>query len=211
MQTPILLGHPWLAFDGILAHLINREMRGQDYYTLPSKEVVSQRFLYHGQVMPLAQTNDVFHASVAQFDYTKAGITTVYKRFDEPHCHLINTQKRKVSIASGIYKAYAMKFPYVPARTVTFYIRGVVHEVLRLISFLPGLGKKTAYGWGQFKSVTVEETAQDYSLVKEGTAMRPLPCYLGFDSDEKMMLNYKSPYWNRNEAKPCVPPGAQVL
>ena len=56
MQTPIMLGSPWLMFDGIIAHLLNRELRGQDYYTLPSKEPVPQRNLYRGRVMPLAQS-----------------------------------------------------------------------------------------------------------------------------------------------------------
>jgi CRISPR type IV-associated protein Csf3 len=104
-----------------------------------------------------------------------------------------------------------MKLPYISAHTATFYIRGNIQETLRLLNYLPGLGKKVAYGYGAIKSVSVEETEADFSLIKDGVAMRPLPCYLGFDSDEKMVLNYKSPYWNRNEAKPCVPPGAKVL
>jgi hypothetical protein len=211
MQTPILLGHPWLAFDGIIAHLINRELRGQDYYTLPSKEVVSQTFLYHGSVMPLVQTRDVFHASVAWLDCNEAHVTTLYKRFAEQYAHNLKTDKKEIDISRGHFKAYAMKLPYISAHTATFYARGNIQETLRLLSYLPGLGKKVAYGYGAIKSVSVEETEADYSLIKDGVAMRPLPCYLGFDSDEKMILNYKSPYWNRNEAKLCVPPGAKVL
>ncbi len=210
MQTPILLGHPWLAFDGIIAHLINRELRGQDYYVLPSKEPVSQTFLYHGSVMPLAQTRDVFHASVAWLDQNEAHVTTLYKRFAENYCYNLKTTKKEIDISRGHFKAYAMHFPYISARTATFYARGNIQETLRLLSYLPGLGKKVAYGYGAIKSVSVEETQADYSLIKDGVAMRPLPCYLGFDSDEKMVLNYKSPYWNKNEAKPCVPPGAKV-
>ena len=209
MQTPIMLGHPWLAFDGILAHLINRELRGESYYTLPSKEVVSQTFLYRGSVMPLARSRDVFHGSVAQFDTTVVSATTIYKRFAEPYCHLIKTKKKYVNVASGLYKAYAMKMPYVPARTATFYVRGDLHEILRLLSYLPGLGKKVAYGWGMIKSVSVEETDENYSLIKDGKAMRPLPEWLA-DSNEKMMLAYKSPYWDKRNVAACVPPGAKV-
>lgn len=209
MQTPILLGHPWLALDGILAHLINRELRGQDYYTLPSKEPLQQMHWYKGALMPLAQTRDVFHASVAWLDVNEASTATIYKRFPEQQCHLIDTSRKMVDIARGHFKAYAMRLPYVPARTATFYARGNLAETLRLLSFLPGLGKKVAYGYGLFKGVSVEETEADCSLVKDGVAMRPLPLAL-FRSSEQMMLAYKPPYWNRACAAPCAPPGSKV-
>ena len=210
MQTPIMLGHPWIALDGILAHLINRELRGQDYYTLPSKEPISQNFLYKGALMPLAQTKDVFHGSVAWLDCNEASTATIYKRFAEQQSHTIQTRTKAIDIARGHFKAYAMRLPYIPARTATFYVRGNLKEVLRLLSYLPGLGKKVAYGYGMIKAVAVEETEADFSLVKDGVAMRPLPCSLGFDSDEKMVLAYKSPYWDKRNVTACVPPGARI-
>jgi len=212
MQTPIMLGSPWLMFDGIIAHLLNRELRGQDYYTLPSKEPVPQRFLYRGRVMPLAQLRDVFRASVAWFDVPteKAGVATIYKRFHEADCHEIATQTKKVQVGRGHFRAYMMRLPYLPATKATFYVNGDVQEVLRLINYLPGLGKKTAYGYGMIRSVNVEETPEDYSLVKDGVAMRPLPCSLGYDSDERMMLAFKAPYWDKRNVAACVPPGARL-
>ncbi len=205
-----MLGHPWLALDGILAHLISRELRGEDYYVLPSKEPVPRRAWYTGSVMPLAQTRDLFHASVAWFDRSEASAATIYKRFDESRSHLIQTEKQRIDVGRGLYRAYAMRMPYLPAVTAKFYVRGDIKEVLRLVSFLPGLGKKVAYGYGMFRSVSVEETEQDYSLVKDGVAMRPLPCHMGFDSGEKMMLAYKMPYWDKRNVAPCVPPGAKL-
>jgi CRISPR type IV-associated protein Csf3 len=215
MQTPIMLAHPWLALDGILAHLINREVRGEDYYTLPSKEPVS---VSHGarNLMPLLKTVDLahylhfYHASVAQLEPSEASAATIYKRFDESRSHLIQTEKKKIDVSRGLFRAYAMRMAYVPARTATFYGYGFVMEVLRLISHLPGLGKKVAYGYGMFRSVSVEETAEDYSFVKDGVAMRPLPSVL-FRSDENMMLAFKPPYWDKTNVRSCVPPGAKVL
>lgn len=205
-----MLGHPWLACDGIVAHLINREQRGQDYYTLLSKEPVSFTRFYRGAVMPFAQTRDVFHASVAWLDCNEASTATVYKRFSEQQSHLIKTDRKTIDVSRGHFRAYAMVLPYVPARTATFYARGNLKETLRLLSFLPGLGKKVAYGYGMIKSVSVEETAEDYSLVKDGVAMRPLPLDLGFKSSELMMLAYRPPYWDKRLVRPCVPPGARV-
>lgn len=87
---------------------------------------------------------------------------------------------------------------------------GDVKEVLRLIQYLPGLGKKVAYGYGSIKSVSVEELKEDYSLVKDGVAMRPLPCKLGFCSDVVMRLAWRSPYWDKRNIIKCVPPGEKV-
>jgi len=159
--------------------------------------------------MPLAQTWDVFHASVAWFDCQEASTTTIYKRFCESQAHLLVTDRRKIDVSRGLYRAYAMRMPYVPARTATFYVRGNLTETLRLLSFLPGLGKKVAYGYGMYQSVSVEETDGDYSLVKDGLAMRPLPATM-FHSSELMMLAYKPPYWDKRNVAPCLPPGARV-
>jgi hypothetical protein len=209
MQTPIMLGHPWLALDGILAHLVNRELRGEDYYVLPSKEPISPTRWYSGALLPLAQTRDVFHGSVAWLDCSEASVATIYKRFAEQQCHIIATDRRAIDIARGHFKAYAMRLPYVPARTATFFARGNLHETLRLLGYLPGLGKKVAYGYGMIKSVSVDETPEDWSLVKDGVAMRPLPEFLA-DSSEKMMLAYKMPYWDKRNVAPCVPPGSNI-
>ena len=72
-----------------------------------------------------------------------------------------------------------MRLPYLPATSATFYVNGDVGEVLRLVQYLPGLGKKTAYGYGMIRSVSVEETPEDWSLVKDGVAMRAVALQLG--------------------------------
>jgi hypothetical protein len=212
MQTPIMLAHPWLAFDGIIAHLLNREIRGQDYYTLPSKEPVDS--VQGVNCMPIRKTvcygrGDILHASVAQLDVSEANVATIYKRFDESHCHLIDTSVKKLQIGRGHYRAYMMRIPYLPARKITFYVNGDVQEILRLIQYLPGLGKKVGYGYGMIRSVSAEETPEDYSLVKDGVAMRPLPCWF-HDGEERMMLAWKPPYWDKRNICACVPPGAKL-
>ena len=218
LQSPIVLGSPWLMFDGIISHLIFREQLGQDYYTLPSKEPVTihdkqlLKPLKRSRTYGASDNGDLIHASVAQFDVdiTDASTVTVYKRFDDSHCHEIATETRKINIGAGHYRAYMMRLPYLPAKTATFYCCGDMAEVIRLIGYLPGLGKKTAYGYGMIRSVSVEKTAEDYSLVKDGVAMRPLPCSFGYKSDDVMMLAWKAPYWDKRNVTACVPPGAKV-
>jgi len=213
MQTPLCLGHPWVNGEGLIDYLMFRETLGEDYYNLPTNQIITPINLPES---PLKKTKinglSVAHCSVAQFDVCleQAGTVMVYKRFDESTCHKIDTTVRKINIGSGQFKAYAMRLPYLPATKVTFYCCGDMDEVARLVGFLAGLGKKTAIGYGAIKSFSVEETDIDYSLYKDFKAMRPLPCAMGFDSAEKMVLAYKTPYWAKENHVPCVPPGAML-
>ena len=208
MQTPVMLAHPWLSFDGLIAHLMVRERLGLNYYLLPSKEPVDLSHIT--DKLPFKHTDGLPHASVAQLDTDVVNTATIYKRFDEANCHKIDTSMRKIQIDRGHYRAYMMRLPYLPAQKIAFYGNGDVKEVLRLIQYLPGLGKKVAYGYGSIKSVSVEELKEDYSLVKDGVAMRPLPCKLGFCSDVVMRLAWRSPYWDKRNITECVPPGEKV-
>lgn len=208
MQTPVMLAHPWLSLDGLITHLMVRENLGLNYYLLPSKEPVNLSHITKN--LPFKNTEGLPHASVAQLDTSTVNTATIYKRFDEQSCHKIDTSIRKIQIDRGHYRAYMMKLPYVPANTATFYGNGCLSEVLRLIQYLPGLGKKVAYGYGAIKSLSAEETKEDYSLVKNAVAMRPLPCKLGYSSDVVMRLAWRSPYWDKRNVTECVPPGAKL-
>lgn len=208
MQTPIMLAHPWLHLDGILSHLLNRENRGLDYWNLPSKEPIEPAFPIRR--MPLKSTRDVFHASVSFFDTDITGATTLYKRFYEQQSHIVETKKSKVDLMRGVFRMYMMRMPIIPAQQITFYACGDLKEVLRLIEYLPAIGKKTACGFGAIKSISVEETPEDYSLVKDGKAMRPIPIEMCKYASEVMMLAYRPPYWDKRLVKPCAPPGAEV-
>jgi hypothetical protein len=211
MQTPLCLGHPWINGEGLIDYLIFRETLGDNYYNLPTNQIITPKGLPESPLKKSCYNGiSVAHCSVAQFDIglEQAGTVTVYKRFDESTCHKIDTTTRKINIGSGQFKAYAMKLPYLPATKVEFYCCGDMEEITRLIGYLTGLGKKTVIGFGAIKSVSVEEIATDYSLYKDFKAMRPLPCAMGFDSTDKMVLAYKTPYWAKENHVSCVPPGA---
>jgi CRISPR type IV-associated protein Csf3 len=211
MQSPkIVLGSPWLSFDGIIAYLLVRERLGQDYWTLPSKQPIDvSPYL---QNPPIKRTGELWHASVAQFPpEAKVGVTKFYKRFDERNCHIIQTTIKKLQIDRGHYRAYMMNIAHVTTSKVWFYVNGNIEEVYRLISNLAGLGKKVVDGCGWFHSVSVEKMDKDYSLSKDGLAMRPLPCKFGYKSDVVMRLAWRSPYWDKCNVAVCVPPGEAVF
>ena len=82
----------------------------------------------------------------------------------------------------------------------------------KLLKCVPGLGKDRSRGFGMIKSVSVESCKEDYSLMRDSSFMRPIPCK---EVDglpmHSMMLTYFPPYWSRKEAVMCVFPGSGVI
>jgi len=208
METPICLTYPWIHFDGLLAHLVQRRLDSHGYRSLPSKRVVK---VVGERILPLRKTAGIYHASVSFFDGGgEACATTIYKRFCERHLDLRRVRKKKIDRTRGHFRDYMIRLVYVPARRVTFYACGDPNEIERLLEALPGLGKKVAIGFGFVRDFRVEEIKEDCSVVKDGRAMRPIPLPLLDATSEVVMMAYKPPYWAKEFVAPCAPPGAWV-
>jgi len=215
MTTPICLGHPYIHFDGLLAHLILREYMGLDYYVLPSKQPLTRQDLYSlnqlpMKLMPLGRLGSIYRASVSQFNPNCLFTTTFYKRFHEPLATTQGFKHKTIDIGRGRFRGWMLKLPYIPAETVTFYAYGDIQEVLRLLNHLAGLGKKIVAGFGAFKSISVEELDEDRSIVWNGKAMRPIPLSMCQKADEQMLHAFKPPYWDKKNVCPCATPGSKV-
>jgi len=213
MTTPICLAHPWLHLDGILSHLIFREKMGLNYYTLPSKQPLSRRDLMNmgvqpRQFMPLARLGPIYHASVSFLEPKQLYTVTIYKRFHERHAETL--RRKYIQRSRGRFRDWAIKLPIIPAEKVVFYAYGDLHETLRLLNHLPGLGKKVNIGFGAFKSIEIEELKEDHSVVWRGKAMRPIPVKMCAYASETMLLAYRPPYWDRRNIAECAVPGSRV-
>jgi len=216
MTTPVCLGHPYIHFDGLLAHLILREYMGFDYYVLPSKQPLTRQDFYRmkrppERLMPLGRLGPIYRASASQFDPNPLYVTTFFKRFHEPLAAQQNFKHKSIDTGRGRFRGWMLRLPYIPAETVTFYAYGDLPKVLHLISHVTGLGKKVVAGFGAFKSVSVEELKEDYSVVWDDRAMRPIPLYMCEKAEEQMMLAYKPPYWDKRNVQPCATPGSKVV
>jgi len=207
MTSPIMLGHPFIHLDGLILHLLYRNILDDDYYCLPSKKPID--FSKYVKA-PLKQTEDVYHASVSFFDTDTKFATTIYKRFCTEYLELLQTKKQKILKGSGFFRDYMMKMVYIPAKVIFFHVCGNKTEIERLLQHVVNLGKKTAYGFGRVKSLYVEETEADYSLVKDGLAMRPIPVRMLMEAKTKVMLAYKPPYWDKRNVELCAFPGAMI-
>jgi len=206
LETPVCLTYPFLFFDGILAHLANRR-DNPDYRFLPSKKVVKEVAEIPIPVEKVERDGEwVYKASVAEFDFKEPSTAIIYKKFCERYLDYKQLKVKKIDRGRGFFKDFSIKLMYFPAKTATFYVRGIKEEIKALLEGLPGLGKKTAIGYGFIRCFKVQKVKNDYSIVKDGKAMRPIPIDLVASAERIVQLAYKPPYWAKENVKPCACP-----
>lgn len=84
-------------------------------------------------------------------------------------------QPVRVFMSQGYFRAYVMRKVYVGARRVVLYACGDADAVVRLVhDYVVGLGDDFRMGFGMVRSWRIQELSDDWSLVKDGIAMRPI-------------------------------------
>jgi len=205
LLTPIALSHPWLALDGIIAHLLLMSILGDDFFITPKK---LNLFRYTSLPLPLKKTGGIYHASVSQFSPPSSlKLTYLYKRFEPDYT--LSLRKKKVDIGRGHFRYFKLSRPYLPVAEVTFYGCGDIEFIEGLLEGLVGLGDEVRVGFGLIAHYTIEESGEDFSLVKDGVAMRPIPTSMCESYEMQMPLAYRPPYWDPQNVTLCVPPGAR--
>jgi len=208
MGAPTCVTIPWLSFDGLIAYLLLLDVLKEDYFITPKKLDLTPYLPKDMLTLPLKRSGKVYHTSVSQFEPSTLRVDTIYKRFEERWTE--NTKQKKIRIGSGHYRAYMMKQPYICAKTVMFYACGCIDTIEKLIrSHIYALGNDTRIGYGAVRDILFEPTEEDWSLVKGGVAMRPIPAEMCSEYEEAAYLAYKPPYWSPRSVALCVPPEAR--
>jgi hypothetical protein len=102
----------------------------------------------------------------------------------------------------GVYHDCNIQIPVTICRYLCAYFEGNASEVRKLLKRVKSIGRKREMGYGKVISVDVEPCEHDYSLVKDGFAMRFLPDKTGF-LDRRM----RAPYWNNYDKVPSCQVG----
>lgn len=122
--------------------------------------------------------------------------------------------KKKIRIGSGEYKRYDMPMPYTSAEEIVFYANGNKGEIERLLQYIPGIGKKRTQGYGNVRSWQVEQSEHDWSVVKDGVPMRPIPVSeaipFNLKCDVTMYFSINPPHWHRKNMTRCFMPLCKV-
>lgn len=207
LAAPVALNHPWLHLDGLVSHLVYQRMLGREYYNLPTKQVVHLSEMQKGKyahIFPLI--GGIAHASASIFQPDRMASLQYFKRFHDQGW----PKRNKVDIGSGHYRNWMMRWVYVPAETATFYGYGRIDHIRDLMQDLTHLGNDTRVGWGKIVSIEAEETPEDWSVVYQGRAMRPIPVRLLSSHSDAAMMACRPPYWAAASVELCAPPGAEA-
>lgn len=207
LSSPISLTHPWMHFDGLVGHLLTIDALGKDFFLLPRKFPLS-RLLKKVELppFPIKRYKDVYHASVSIFDSEKMALGIMYKRFEDRWAGGI----KKIRRGSGHFKDYAMQHIYIPTRSIIFYVCADKESMKELCPLVTGLGDNIRIGWGRVQDFKIESISEDYGLIKDGKATRPIPISLCKYAEETIALAYKPPYWAPEHVAPCCPPHVKV-
>lgn len=211
LASPVALGHPWIAGEGLVAYLAAVGEYGREFLDLRARE--DHEVIDLDLDLPLTETDGVRHASISFFDTDERRQEHVYKRYDEETAHLVGgpRPRGKIPTASGEFKSAKLRQPYQPATRCVLFFDGDKARLMDLFDrHFTGLGKKTSIGYGEPADVTWTTIEDDRSLVADGTAMRPIPLDTLTYASEQEHLAWKPPYHaDRNHAR-CAPPGADV-
>jgi len=205
LGAPVALTHPWVYLDSIIKHLMLVNALEDNFYLLPAKFPMG-KILGHGGSLPIKHTSGLAHSSASIFEIKKDGMETIYKRFEDRWAG----GRRKINIGSGHFRNYMMSTVYVSAPTCEFYVFGDKKLLSKILDSLVGIGDNTRIGWGHVRSFEIEQQQEDWSIIKDGRAMRPIPKKMLTSSSEYLRMAWRSPYWAADSVDVCAPPGAEV-
>lgn len=231
LAVPVSLNHPWLHLDSLIRHLVDDRTYGADadltwddetrgdrrqamrragtdkYMQVLDRQMISGDWIGCGSIShfwPPAEGESfdgVEHDDAISYETLR-----YFKRFEAGHF----PGRGKVTLSNGHYRTWMLQTVYLPAHTATFYGRGKIGQVRDLLGDLTHLGNDARIGWGEIHDWTLDPTPEDWSLVRDGVAQRPIPTRMLQRWDDEAWLTWHAPYWDRSKVEPCAPPGARV-
>lgn len=213
LRTPVAC-YETVMLDAILATVNLEELRRR--HLIPGAyQDVERGAQAAGQALdiplPLARLDwpeaSVWCASIGFFQHSTESVQVWHKRFEDDDRIRYRSKHpatTKVPLASGHFRSYAMPLVIRSAPTLRWWVRGYQPAIERLLSAVSHVGKKISQGYGEVRRWRIEPCAEDWSVVREGRVMRPVPRALaearGWIGTRRWMP-VRPPYW---DATLCV-------
>ncbi len=216
MKTPIAAIDP-IILDSIISAAKAKEILGEDFYT--GENIAGTREQIESMLDPIIDKQFGVYCTSIGIGDNREHVGSWSKRWDDKNDDIVAFRgrgKERIDIGSGFYKNYHMPLVLKSYKTITFYVRGDMAEIKRLLEkYIFYLGKKGSQGYGQIRRWEFEEIEKDYSLFKKGEIMRPIPAEQCEEYVEQQMRLGKNinarqhptipPYW-RKETELCLMP-----
>lgn len=174
---------------------------------------------YEAELAPLAipiarEPGGRFYlASMGQCAVDRRELRYTNKRFPIEEAQMVGRALRSIRINAGPAKSH--RIPYETALLVDdridWWCIGDMDEIAELLTHVLHLGKRRGIGLGRVAEWTVEPCVpwNSFPVVRDGTALRPLPTdWLGLDQ-ERVILQHATldmPYWMESRAELCAVP-----
>ena len=195
----------YIFFDALISSAVWQDVMGENAFNIPE----NKSEIFHIP-LPLKQigTKEPFYAASIGFPKQAVEGTARWRKQTDIE------SKKKIRIGSGEYKRYDMPMPYTSAEEIIFYANGNKSEIERLLQYIPGIGKKRTQGYGNVRTWQVEKSEHDYSVVRDGVPMRPIPvseaAQFNLKCDVEMFFAFRSPYWHRKNLTKCFMPLCKI-
>jgi CRISPR type IV-associated protein Csf3 len=216
MRTPIAAIDP-IILDSIISAAKAKELLGEDFYT--GENVAGTKEEIESMLNPILDKQDGVYCTSIGLGDNREYVGSWSKRWDDKNDDIVEFRgrgKKRIDIGAGYYKNYHMPLVLKSYKTITFYVRGDMGEIERLLNnYIFYLGKKGSQGYGQIRKWEFEEIEENWSVWKDNKPMRPIPvehCEEYIDAQMKAgePINARQhpilpPYW-RKETELCLMP-----
>lgn len=162
-------------------------------------------------LIPFEAWQGIYKCSAPVYRY-KCEETAKFRKRWEPDGR-INWGKRKAkfSTSEGAEKSYDLPLFLRLTSRIDWFAMGDRQTIECIVSDISGIGKKRSHGYGQVVRWEVQEIAEDWSLVRDGGLMKPVPTetltMLGLPLSHNIMRwGYKPPAWLPENKLLCVMP-----
>jgi hypothetical protein len=102
------------------------------------------------------------------------------------------------NLQGGYYKLRNLPESLILINKLAAYCRGDKVEIEKLLKHIKYLGKRRNVGKGKIINIEIKEIENDFSLIKDGCAIRYLPYNNGI-----RLVRIRPPYWHRHDRINC--------
>lgn len=210
LKITALLTSPYVStdyifFDALISSAVWQDCMGDNAFNIPENK--TDIFCISLPLKRIGTKEPFYAASIGFPKHSVEGTARWRKQTDIE-------SKKKIRIGSGEYKRYDMPMPYTSAEELIFYANGNKEEIKRLLEYIPGIGKKRTQGYGNVRSWKVESSINDWSVVKDGIPMRPIPVseaeIFDLKCDVEMFFSINPPHWHKKMMTLCYMPTCKV-
>ncbi len=195
----------YIFFDALISSAVWQDCMGDNAFNIPENKT---DIFYIPLPLKLMGTKEPFYAASIGFPKQAVEGTARWRKQTDIE------SKKKIRIGSGEYKRYDMPMPYTSAEEIIFYANGNKAEIERLLQYIPGIGKKRTQGYGNVRLWRVEQAEHDWSIVKDGIPMRPIPvseaAQFNLKCDVIMYFSTIPPHWHKSTMTLCYMPLCKV-